>query len=150
MSENKEIHFHFEEVDFKLEDPKFEKKWIVDCIYKEQSDYQSLNFIFCSDRYLLDINQQYLAHDSLTDIITFNYNQKELISGDIFISLDRVRENATERNIELLNELRRVMIHGVLHLIGYDDKEPESQAKMRAQEDFCLTLHPSNKAGSST
>lgn len=111
-------------------------------ISRESKSCGDLNFIFCSDEYLLAINKTYLKHDYFTDIITFNYNEGDTVSGDIYISTDRIAENAKERNFPLELELRRVMIHGILHLLGYDDKDPASRAIMRAQEDFCLTLHP--------
>ena len=145
MKTRNPIHFHQEEVDFILSDPELEKSWILDIIDRESKDCGELNFIFCSDEYLLKINQDYLDHDYYTDIITFNYNQDDQVSADIYISVERVEENAKDRAISAELELKRVMIHGVLHLLGYDDKDPESQAKMRAQEDFCLTLHPLRK-----
>ena len=145
MNSRSPIHFHSEEVDFALTNQKEYISWIQDVINRESKTCGDLNFIFCSDDYLLTINKDYLDHDYYTDIITFNYNDDQKISGDIYISTDRIAENAKERVLSFELELRRVMIHGVLHLIGYDDKDPVSQAAMRAQEDFCLTLHPLTK-----
>ncbi|MAY84882.1 MAG: rRNA maturation RNase YbeY [Flavobacteriales bacterium] len=150
MKSRSPIHFHSEEVDFSLSNQEEHISWIQNVIDQESKKVGELNFIFCSDDYLLTINQEYLKHDYYTDIITFNYNEEDAISGDIFISIDRITENAKERAIPFEIELERVMIHGVLHLIGYDDKEPESQATMRAKEDFCLTLHPLRNKDSST
>jgi len=99
-----------------------------------------LNFIFCSDNYLLKINVEHLNHDTYTDIITFDYSKEDRISGDIFISIDRVEENAKSHKTSFENELHRVIIHGVLHLLGYGDKEPGQKAEMRQKEDFCLSL----------
>ena len=94
-----------------------------------------MDYIFCTDEYLLELNQEYLKHDTFTDIITFDYTDGSAISGDIFISTDRVKENAKEFEEDVLNELRRVMSHGVLHLAGYGDKSKEESKLMREKED---------------
>ena len=99
---------------------------------------------FCSDNYLLKINQDYLKHDTYTDVITFNYVEENVISGDIFISIDRIKENASKVGIDFNMELARVAIHGILHLIGYNDKSSEETQEIRAKEDFYLTLLPEN------
>lgn len=99
-----------------------------------------INIIFCSDNYILDINQQYLGHDYFTDIITFDYCEVDRLSGDLFISVDSVRENAMEFNQTFERELDRVMVHGILHLIGYDDHTKVQQKEMRAKEDYYLSL----------
>ena len=104
-----------------------------------------INYIFCSDNYLHQINFQYLDHDTFTDIITFDQSDKDQIEGDIFISIDRVHENANERNISFVNELHRVMIHGILHLLGYNDKTPKEKQLMREKEDECLSLRNLNE-----
>jgi rRNA maturation RNase YbeY len=93
-----------------------------------------LSVVFCSDRYLLEINKTHLDHDYYTDILTFSYNEDNLINGDLFISVDRLKENAEANNVEFLNELSRVVIHGVLHLCGYNDKTPEEITLMREKE----------------
>lgn len=142
MSESTLINFHSEETDFQIEHTDNEIVWMKKTIDKEGKKCGEINYIFCSDNYLLQLNQEYLDHDTYTDIITFNYNEEDTVSADIYISIDRVNENATQFEKDFLNELRRVMIHGILHLIGYDDKKPESQATMRAKEDFYLNLHP--------
>ena len=99
----------------------------------------SINIIFCSDNYILDVNQRYLNHDYFTDIISFDYCEGNVISGDLFISIDTVRDNAEFYKADSFdNELQRVMVHGVLHLIGYDDHTPEDQALMREKENYYL------------
>ncbi len=108
---------------------------------QEKKDIELINFIFCSDEYLLKMNRQYLDHDTYTDIITFdNAEAKWLLVGDIFISYDRVSENAREFGVSLMSELHRVMIHGVLHLCGYKDKTKADKLIMTAKEDNCLNL----------
>ena len=102
-----------------------------------------INFIFCDDAYLLEMNQEYLKHDTFTDIITFDYGSSEAVSGDIFISVDRIRENAAKLQQNALDELHRVMIHGILHLIGYKDKSPADKAQMTSKEDKYLSLRAS-------
>ncbi len=132
------INFYFEEIEeLQLDLPK-SKKWIKNTISKEGSQPGDITFIFCSDDYLLEINRQYLDHDYYTDIITFDYVEGDLISGDIFISVDRVRENAATFGVSFLNELNRIVIHGVLHLLGYKDKEPEEKELMTTKEDTYL------------
>ncbi|HEY9885814.1 MAG TPA: rRNA maturation RNase YbeY, partial [Vampirovibrionales bacterium] len=122
---SQDIQFFSEQTDFVLPKQSDFSEWISRCISKKGKSTGSLNFIFCSDEYLLTLNKEYLNHDTYTDIITFNYVEEEIISGDIFISIDRVRENASALNIDFNEELSRVIIHGVLHLIGYRDKTPE-------------------------
>jgi rRNA maturation RNase YbeY len=112
--------------------------WLHNVAGFEGTVIGKINYIFCSDDYLLDINIKYLGHDYYTDIITFPYQQGQYIESDIYISLDRIRENAIDYHVSFENELRRVMVHGLLHLIGYGDKD-ESQAKtMRSKEEYYL------------
>ena len=99
-----------------------------------------LSIIFCSDNYILDINIKYLQHDYFTDIITFDYCEGDLVSGDLFISIDSVRENALHYGVRFEDELDRVMVHGLLHLIGYDDHTPEETALMRQKEDYYISI----------
>ena len=99
-----------------------------------------ISIIFCSDPYILDINQRYLQHDYFTDIITFDYCEGKVLSGDLFISIDTVRENAAEYGASFEEELNRVMVHGLLHLIGYDDHTPAEQQEMRSKEDYYLSI----------
>ena len=115
------------------------RNWIKSVIKGEKKKTGSLNFIFCSDEYLLRINQQYLEHDYYTDIITFDYVTGSVISGDIFISVDRVKENAGVYKVSFSAELNRIMIHGVLHLLGYMDKEVEHKRIMTEKEDYYLS-----------
>lgn len=136
---SQKINFFNEDVQFTLKDKIRIRQWIRKSIEIEDFKLGELNFIFCSDSYLLQINQEYLKHDTYTDIITFdNSENSELISGDIFISIDRVTENAERLQINLQNELHRVMIHGVLHLMGYPDKKKEEKLLMTSKEDFYL------------
>lgn len=100
----------------------------------------AINIIFCSDSYLLEINQKYLQHDTLTDIVTFDYCDDKYIAGDIYISLDRVEENAIKYKESFDREFHRVIFHGILHLLGYGDKSKEEEKEMRAKEDFYLNL----------
>ncbi|WP_082326582.1 rRNA maturation RNase YbeY, partial [Sunxiuqinia dokdonensis] len=121
------INFYFEEIEeFQLDLPK-SKKWIKNTIKKEGREPGEITFIFCSDDYLLEINKQYLDHDYYTDIITFDYVEGKEISGDIFISVDRVKENAATFGVDFQNELNRVLVHGVLHLLGYKDKSADEK-----------------------
>ena len=115
------------------------RSWISSTIREENKRPGDLNFIFCSDEYLLRINQQYLEHDYYTDIITFDYVSGVVVSGDIFISVDRVKENALVYKVSFQDELNRIMIHGVLHLIGYQDKETGHKALMTEKEDYYLS-----------
>jgi rRNA maturation RNase YbeY len=158
------IHFHNEDITFNLKNKSTLRSWITAALLKERKQPGEINFIFCSDDHLLGINQTYLNHDTLTDIITFDYSDdmsdggrgtgdnerdKDLkshisnlksISGDIFISIDRIKENAEKFNTSFDNELHRVMIHGVLHLAGYKDKTKPDKTQMTEKEDFYLHL----------
>jgi probable rRNA maturation factor len=137
-----DVDFFFEDINqFKVPKPIRTRRWIRSVIRKEKRTLSHLNFIFCSDEYLLSINQQYLRHNTFTDIITFdNSEEPRTIEGDIFISIERVRENADTRQIAFEDELNRVMVHGVLHLIGYKDKSNDDKALMRKKEDAYLSL----------
>ena len=134
------ISFHSEDISFELEGQLDAQKWIQKTIITEGKTVGEIAYIFCSDEYLHKINLEHLQHDTFTDIITFNYCVEELISSDIFISIDRVKENAILFNTTFEEEIGRVMIHGVLHLIGYNDKTDEEKVLMRSKEDFYLTL----------
>ncbi len=112
--------------------------WIESAIEKESFILGEINFIFCDDPYLHKINVEYLNHDTLTDIISFDYIEGKTLHGDIFISIDRVEENAKKYSVEFFNELCRVMIHGVLHFCGYQDKSEEQKSIMRNKEDAYL------------
>jgi rRNA maturation RNase YbeY len=133
------ITFFEEDIAYKLKNKTAVRQWITETIIAEGFKLKELNYIFCSDDYLLQINQQYLDHDTYTDIITFDNSEKEgSIAGDIFISIPRIRENALKFAITELNELHRVIIHGALHLLGYKDKTPPDKQKMTFKEDFYL------------
>lgn len=134
------IQFFQEKTRFKLPYPRKSSKWILSVIKSENSQAAGINFIFCSDQYLKTINQEYLAHNTFTDVITFDYSEESGVQGDIFISIERVRENAEKFQTELDEEIHRVMVHGVLHLLGYTDKSKTSKALMRKKEDAYLSL----------
>jgi len=135
------IEFVSEEIEFTLSHANEVTTWLNSIIEEHQFELENLTYIFCSDEYLLEINQEYLDHDTLTDIITFNNADADgIIESDIFISIDRVQENANTLNSSFTDELNRVMVHGVLHLLGYDDKSDELKEQMRAKEDYCLSL----------
>lgn len=112
--------------------------WVNSVIGTNKKISGDINYIFCSDEYLLEINKKYLNHDFYTDIITFNYNEDAVISSDIFISVERVNENAEFYKTTFLLELHRVIIHGILHLLGYNDETDEQEEEMRRLEDVCL------------
>ncbi|MFJ1473501.1 rRNA maturation RNase YbeY [Capnocytophaga cynodegmi] len=113
--------------------------WIEKIIVSEEKKLGELNYIFCDDNYLHQINVQYLDHDTLTDIITFDYTEEQIISGDIFISVERVADNAKDFNVDFQTELLRVMAHGVLHLCGYKDKTDAESQQMRNKEEEKMT-----------
>lgn len=138
--EDQPVQFHAEEVDFELDDPGRTARWVEAVIKKERCRLNSVSFIFCSDDYLHQLNVQYLDHDTLTDVITFPYLDPPEVEGDIFISTDRILENATSYGVSFEQELRRVMIHGVLHLCGYSDKDPASKSIMTEKENEALSL----------
>lgn len=135
------IRFFTEDISFILKQKSAIRNWIDLTIRSESYRLKELNFIFCSDAYLLEMNQGYLNHDTFTDIITFDNSEEEgRIIGDIFISVERVRENAITFGVSETNELHRVMIHGVLHLLGYADKGKEKKAQMTDKENQYLSL----------
>ena len=128
------------EIDFILDNQGDTGNWIIQTIDKEEFKLGEVNYIFCSDDQLLEKNIEFLNHDTLTDIISFDYTMGKLISGDIFISIDRVIENAKTFNTDFKDELNRVMIHGILHYCGYKDKTVDDKSLMRSKEDYYLTL----------
>lgn len=135
------IQFHFEDIPPKATLQKAKvREWLQACITKKGFELGEMNYVFASDEYILNMNKEYLQHDYYTDVITFDYREDTLISGDIFISYDRVKDNAKQLNVTLKQELSRVMAHGMLHLMGYKDKTSAEQEEMSAQEDYCLTL----------
>ena len=134
------ILFHVEDVAFELTQTTSLTAWIQAVIESHAHQLRQLNYIFCSDTYLHKINIEYLNHDTYTDIITFPYQHSPIVESDIFISLDRVRENAQKFEVPFDMELRRVIIHGVLHLCGLADKTEAEKKQMRAMENTCLVL----------
>lgn len=135
------IRFFNQDISFKVAAPLKTRKWLREVIRREDRKLGNLNYIFCSDAYLLSINEQYLNHHTLTDIITFDNSEEENeIESDVFISIDRVRENAETLKADFDHELHRVLVHGVLHLCGYEDKTPVQKSAMRKREDAYLSL----------
>ena len=141
------VYFHSEETRFYLTNRKIYRHWVENFIKSKSKSLGELNFIFTNNDYLLKINRQYLNHNYYTDVITFDYNELELISGDIFISVDQVRENCRDMNVSFTNELCRVMIHGVLHLLGYRDGNSEERSKMRMLENEALKILKGYESG---
>jgi probable rRNA maturation factor len=137
-----DIRFFFTDADISLTDRTKLKQFIAGIFKKEKRTALSLTYVFCSDEYLLDINKQFLQHDYYTDIITFDLSAtKSVVEGEVYISVDRVRDNAKQHHTTNKNELHRVIFHGVLHLCGYKDKTPKDEKAMRAAEEKYLTLY---------
>lgn len=135
------IYFFSEDTDYKPKRKTALRTWIRETVRMEGYRAGEINLVLCSDAYLLAINKQYLHHDTYTDIVTFDSSESaEVIAGDIFISIDRVRENATKFGVSEADELHRVIIHGILHLCGYGDKKKEDKALMTEKEDFYLSM----------
>jgi probable rRNA maturation factor len=137
------ITFNNADINYKLKDKNGLRKWITTVVQNKSRRVGDIAFIFCSDDYLLEINKQYLNHNTFTDIITFDYSKetpKLPISGDIYISIDRIKENAIKFATNEKNELHRILIHGVLHLLGYTDKTKSAKAEMTLQEDESLKI----------
>jgi rRNA maturation RNase YbeY len=133
------IEFNYES-DFKLDNEEVYSEWISNCIASYGYKLGELNYIFCDDAYLLKLNVEFLDHDTLTDIISFDYTMGKLVGGDVFVSVERVADNAKDLKIDLLEELKRVMIHGVLHYMGYKDKSEDQKNIMRNEENNCISL----------
>ncbi len=134
------IRFAVQDINFELQQAEKVKKWISEVVQRRQKWVGNISYLFCDDEYLLGVNRKYLNHDTYTDIITFDYVAADLISGDIMISVDRVVENAEKFEVPFEHELHRVIIHGVLHLLGQGDKSDSEAAEMRRQEEEALTL----------
>lgn len=128
------ISFNYE-TDFQLDNETQFSDWISRVILSENKKEGDVNYIFCDDEYILEINKQYLDHDYYTDIISFDYSVGNELNGDIFVSIERVKENATDFNATFDEELKRVIIHGILHYCGYKDKSEEDETLMRSKED---------------
>lgn len=138
------ITFFYEETNFILPKTTRIKAWLKKIIQTEGFELEQINFIFCSDDYLHKLNLQYLEHDTYTDIITFDYSTENLLEGDIYISVERVNENAQELHIDFNDEINRVMAHGVLHMMGFRDKSTDEKKEMRLKEESCLSLLMAN------
>ena len=139
MSES--INFFKDSTKFKLEKRRELRKWINNVVNSEKCNIEWINFVFCDDRILADMNIKYLNHNTLTDILTFSFSDSgENISGEIYISVQRVRENASNYKVTFEKELHRVMIHGILHLLGYNDSTKEENESMRQKENFYLSF----------
>ncbi|MGH1335709.1 MAG: rRNA maturation RNase YbeY [Aureispira sp.] len=136
------ISFHAEEIDFQLPDEATITTWLKGVMRQEDWHLGELSYIFCTDAYLYEMNVQHLNHDTYTDVITFQYSE-EVVEGDVFISVERTRENAASFGVTPERELQRVMVHGLLHLMGYKDKTPEDQATMTSKEEEHLQTAPS-------
>ncbi len=135
------VHFFTEDIAFALENSNKLAVWVSAIIDAENKTAKTINYIFCSDSYLLDKNLTYLNHNTYTDIVTFDNSESlKEVEADIFISIDRVKENAMSLNVSFQNELHRVMIHGILHLLGQHDKSAIEKKEMRKKEEACLSL----------
>ena len=137
------VRYFNEDIVFSFKQKLLNNRWLKTVAGSEVRKLGDINIIFCSDRYLLDVNVKYLGHDYFTDIITFDYSEGKVISGDLFISIDSVRENSVFYSTDFNNELNRVIVHGILHLIGYDDHSEEDIAVMRSKEDYYLGIRES-------
>ena len=138
MGSNSKVHFFFKKKGFSLKNRSVLKKFIESIFRRERKKLASLNYIFCSDKDLLNINRQFLNHDFYTDIITFDLSVSDKVDAEVYISVDRVRENAEKMKVSFKSELHRVLFHGVLHLCSYNDKTKRDKAEMTSKEDFYL------------
>lgn len=134
------VRYFCEDIKFEFKDKLINNRWLKMVAESEIKRIGNINIIFCSDPYILDVNLKYLQHDYFTDIITFDYCEGKTLSGDLFISIDSVRENSIFYGTEFIDELHRVIVHGVLHLIGYDDHCDDDIKVMRSKENYYLQL----------
>ena len=134
------IRYFYEDTVFQFKPKSLTKQWLKTVAASEMKKIGNVNVIFCSDNYILDVNIRYLSHDYFTDIITFDYCEGSILSGDLFISVDSVKENSLYYGTDPEEELNRVIVHGILHLIGYDDHSTEDIAVMRSKENFYLDM----------
>lgn len=141
MSPASKVYFFYEKSGFRLDNRQTLKSFIEGVFKKEKKKLSSINYIFCTDKRLLEINRSYLKHDYLTDIITFDLSENTETIAEVYISVDRVKENARNNKISFKNELHRVIFHGALHLCGYKDKKRVDIAMMRQKEDQYLSLY---------
>ncbi len=134
------VTYFTEDTSFRFKEKRLTSRWLKAVAESEGNRLGDIGIIFCSDNFLLNVNKEYLNHDYYTDIITFDYCEGNMLSGDLFISVDSVRENAAYYDVEFHVELRRVIVHGLLHLMGYEDHSDEDITQMRAKENACLLL----------
>ncbi len=139
------VTYHLQDTDFKFKHKLLNNRWLKMVAESEIKRLGDISIIFCSDPYILEVNLKYLQHDYFTDIITFDYCEGNRLSGDLFISVDSVRENAEYYSAEFEDELNRVIVHGILHLIGYDDHSNEEKILMREKENYYLQMRNSLK-----
>jgi len=133
------INFNYE-TDFNLDNEEFTAAWLGNVITSENKKEGEINYIFCDDEYLHKINVEYLEHDTLTDIISFDYSMGNELHGDIFVSIERVKDNAADFNVSFEEELKRVLVHGILHYCGYKDKGEAEELLMRSKEDEKIAM----------
>lgn len=134
------ISFSYNETPFRLRQSRFIKQWIGKVAALHKREIEAVGVVFCTDDFLLGLNQQFLSHDYYTDIITFDYCEGKRLTGEIYISIDRVRDNARQLGVPVTEELHRVLAHGFLHLIGFTDTTDASRNRMRKEEDRALSL----------
>ena len=135
------VRYFSEGISFKVPNPRKTSSWIKSVIQVNKAKLKEVSFIFCSDSYLLQMNQSFLNYNTLTDIITFDYSKsRNALEGEIYISVERVLENAEKFEVSFEQEIKRVMIHGILHLLGFKDKKVKEKAQMRKKEEACLSL----------
>lgn len=134
------VRYYYQDTEFAFKPKLITKQWLKTVAGSEMKKLGDISIIFCSDNYILDTNIKYLQHDYFTDIITFDYCQGDVLSGDLFISVDSVRENSIYFKTKFDDELNRVIVHGLLHLIGYDDHTEEEQKQMRSKENYYLSI----------
>lgn len=136
------ISFHFEDISIEIQKPRITRQWIKNVAKGLDYEIEAINYIFCTDEYLYKLNQSYLKHKTYTDILTFDYSAGKSLLGDVYISVERVQDNSSKLRVPFQEELRRVMIHGILHMMGFKDKTGPQKAIMRKKEEACLSLFP--------
>jgi len=134
------IRFFTEDISYDIKHKRMLRAWLASIVAGRKKECGEISYIYCSDDFLLGMNKHHLRHDYYTDVITFDYCSGDIVSGDIFISIDRVRDNAGNLHIDCNNELHRVMVHGLLHLLGFSDKSPIQKSRMTAMENKCLSM----------
>lgn len=140
MTRKLPFYFFNEDLPYRLTQKSEIRNWLVTAVEDHQREVREVNYIFCSDHYLHQINKRFLRHDDFTDIITFDYAEDHRLRADVYISIERARENAATYNVSVPDEVHRLLIHGLLHLLGYADKSPTEQENMRQKEDYYLSL----------